>query len=179
LKNTVGYFIDENMAFVQTPQVYYNKDMYQHNLNQDIPNEQDFFMRDVEEARASKRATLHVGTNAVFRRKYVEEIGGYPTSSITEDMAVGMLLQNRGYDSVFLNEELVLGLSANNFEELVKQRDRWCRGNLQAFKSFNPIFMKGLTFSQKIAYIDGVLYWLSSIQKMIFILSPIIFYLLE
>ena len=177
LNRTVGYFSNKNTAFVQTPQVYYNQDMYQYNLSKNIPNEQDFFMRNIEEARASINAVLHVGTNAVFNRQYVLNIGGYPTCSITEDMAVGMLLQANGHDSVFINEELVLGLSATTFSELVKQRDRWCRGNLQVIKKFNIFFNKGLTLSQKIAYFDGVIYWLSSIQKLIYILSPIIYLL--
>ena len=177
LKKTVGYFSDENMAFVQTPQVYYNQDMYQYNLAKKIPNEQDFFMRDIQEARASRNAVLHVGTNAVFRKKYVEEIGGYPTCSITEDMAVGMLLQEKGYGSTLVNEELVLGLSANTFTELVKQRDRWCRGNLQVLKHFNPLFSKGLSFGQKIAYFDGSVYWFSNLQKMTFIICPLVYLL--
>lgn len=177
LEKTVGYFSDENMAFVQTPQVYYNQDIYQYNLEKNIPNEQDFFMRDIEEARASRNAVLHVGTNAVFRKKYVDEIGGYPTCSITEDMAVGMLLQEKGYNSALVNEELVLGLSANTFTELVKQRDRWCRGNLQVLKHFNPLFSKGLNFGQKIAYFDGTVYWLSNLQKMIYIICPLIYLL--
>lgn len=177
LQKTIGYFSDEKTAFVQTPQVYYNQDMYQYNLKRKIPNEQDFFMRDIQEARASINAVLHVGTNAVFRRKYVDEIGGYPTSSITEDMAVGMLLQNKGYRSVFINEVLALGLSATTYSELVKQRDRWCRGNLQVMKQFNPIRQKGLTIAQKIAYVDGVVYWFSSIQKIVYILCPIIYLL--
>lgn len=177
LLKTVGYFSNENMAFVQAPQVYYNQDMYQYNLSKDIPNEQDFFMREIQEARAARNAVLHVGTNALFRRSFVEEIGGYPTSSITEDMAVGMLLQAKGYDSVFVNEELVLGLSATTFSELVKQRDRWCRGNLQVLKHFNPLFSKGLTFGQKIAYIDGGIYWFTNLQKLIYIACPIIYLL--
>lgn len=177
LNRTVGYFTNENLAFVQVPQVYYNKDAYQYNLMKNIPNEQDFFMRDIQEARAARNAVLHVGTNALFKREYVDEIGGYPTCSITEDMAVGMLLQSRGYDSVFINEELVLGLSATTFTELVKQRDRWCRGNIQVLKHFNPIFTKGLTLPQKIAYFDGGVYWFSNLQKIIFILFPLIYLL--
>lgn len=177
LERTVGYFSDDNMAFVQTPQVYYNQDIYQYNLNKNIPNEQDFFMRDIQEARASRDAVLHVGTNAVFRKKYVEEIGGYPTCSITEDMAVGMLLQEKGYASALVNEELVLGLSANTFTELVKQRDRWCRGNLQVLKHFNPLFSKGLSFGQKIAYFDGAVYWFSNLQKMTYIICPLVYLL--
>ena len=172
LERTVGYFSKEKLAFVQIPQVYYNQDMYQYNLDKDIPNEQDFFMRDIQTARASINAVLHIGTNAIFRKKYVDEIGGYPTCSITEDMAVGMMLQEEGYETLFINEELVYGLSATTYADLVKQRDRWCRGNLQVIREFNPIFRKKLTLPQKIAYIDGVIYWFSSIQKMVYMLWP-------
>ena len=175
LQKTIGYFEDENLAFVQTPQCYYNKDMYQSNLKKYIPNEQDFFMRDVQEARAYRGAVLHVGTNAVFRRKFIDEIGGYPTCSITEDMAVGKLLQAKGYDSIFINKVLVLGLSASTFGELVKQRDRWCRGNIQVFKHYNPFILKGLTPAQRICYVDGVLYWFSNLIKMFYIIVPILF----
>ena len=175
LQKTVGYFVDESVAFVQTPQVYYNQDMYQYNLKTNRPNEQDFFMRDVEEARASVNAVLHVGTNAIFRKSYVDDIGGYPTYSITEDMAVGMMLQANGYKGIFINEALALGLSAETYEDLVKQRDRWCRGNLQVFKHFNIIANKGLSLAQKISYFDGILYWFSSIQKMIYIIAPLLY----
>lgn len=175
LLKTVGYFNDDNVAFVQTPQVYYNQDMYQYNLSKDIPNEQDFFMRDIQEARASLNSVLHVGTNAVFRRKHINQIGGYPTFSLTEDMAVGLMLQAKGYDSIFINEELVLGLSATTFTELVRQRDRWCRGNLQVLKHFNFFKLKGLTFDQKLSYLDGILYWFSNLQKMVYVICPLIF----
>ena len=175
LERTVGYFSEKEVAFVQAPQVYYNQDMYQYNLKKKVPNEQDFFMRDIQSARASINAVLHIGTNAVFRKQYVHEIGGYPTTSITEDMAVGMLLQDKGYKTIFVNEELVYGLSVTTFEDLVKQRDRWCRGNLQVMRGFNPLVRKGLTLSQKIAYVDGVIYWFSSLQKMVYMIAPMIY----
>ena len=175
LERTVGYFSEKEVAFVQAPQVYYNQDMYQYNLKKKVPNEQDFFMRDIQSARASINAVLHIGTNAVFRKQYVHEIGGYPTTSITEDMAVGMLLQDKGYKTIFVNEELVYGLSVTTFEDLVKQRDRWCRGNLQVMRGFNPLVRKGFTLSQKIAYVDGVIYWFSSLQKMVYMIAPMIY----
>lgn len=177
LKHTVGYFTDLEIAFVQTPQVYYNKDMYQHNLGKDIPNEQDFFMREIQEARAKSNAVLHVGTNAVFRRQSVIEIGMYPTTTITEDMAVGMLLQAAGYKSVFINEVLILGLTASTYTDLVIQRDRWCRGNLQTSKRFRPTRQKGLNLIQKIIYSSGTIYWYTFVSKMIFTICPLLFLL--
>ena len=107
LMRTVPYFLipEWKLGLLQTPQSFYNQDLFQFNLyaEKGIPNEQDYFMRDIQYHRSAKNAVLHVGTNAVFRRQYVCQIGNYPTCSITEDMAVGMILQSEGYDAVFIN----------------------------------------------------------------------------
>lgn len=134
-------------------------------------------MRYIEPARASRNSVLHIGTNAVFRRKYVEEVGLYPTNSITEDMALGLLIQSKGYDSLYINETLVCGLSACTYSDLIKQRDRWCRGNLQVLKNYKKIIFKNLKFKQKIIYLDGILYWFSGLMKLIFMITPIIYLL--
>ena len=177
LERTVGYFIDENLAFVQTPQTYYNPDIYQYNISKKFSNEQDFFMRYIESARNTKEAVLHVGTNAVFRRKFVDSVGGYPTTSITEDMALGLKLQAEGYNSIFVNESLVCGLSASTYPDLVKQRDRWCRGNLQVLKHNKKTIFKKLKWKQKLIYLDGVLYWFTGLIKLTYIITPIIYLL--
>lgn len=177
LEKTVHYFYDEKVGFVQTPQSFYNADIFQKVFKKKIPAEQDFFMRDIQENRSYINSEIHVGTNAVFRRSALDAIGGYPTFSITEDIALGFLIQSEGYKSIFLNEPLALGLNPTNLKDFLGQRDRWCRGNLQLLKSKNPFKIKGLKLNQKVAYIDGLFSWYSSILKMIFILAPI-FYLL-
>ncbi len=142
LKKTIGYFVDEIVGFVQTPQVFYNPDPFQFNLgfNKKIPNEQDFFMFDIQGGRANFNAVLHVGTNAVFRRAAIDAIGGIPTGTITEDMATGMMIQAKGYKSIFVKETLCTGLSVETFSDLIKQRERWCRGNIQVTKKGIPSF---------------------------------------
>ena len=175
LEKTVGYFSDEAMGFVQTPQNYYNPDMYQYHLNKNIPNEQDFFMRDLQEHKSAVNAIIDVGTNNVYSREAIMKIGKFPTCSITEDMAVGMLLQGNGYKSVFVNETLALGLSPTTFVDTVKQRDRWCRGNMQAMKEFAKFFRTNLNFSQKVSYLSGYLFWFGSVTKMVFILCPMVY----
>lgn len=179
LERTIGYFENENVGFVQSPQVFYNPDPFQYNLNVMgvIPNEQDLFMRTIEGGRALYNATLHVGTNALFRRSALEEIGGIPVGSITEDMATGMLLQAKGYKSIFVNESLAYGLSAENFSDFMTQRDRWAKGNIQVAKKWNPLKIKGLTIQQRLIYFDGVLYWFNGIFKLIFILAPLLYVL--
>lgn len=177
LNHTVYLFENNKVAFVQTPQVYYNKDMYQRNYRSKIPNEQDFFMKDIQEGKSTLNAVLHVGTNVIFKKSYVEEVGGYPTDSITEDMALGLKLHTQGYIGEFVKEDLVYGLSAETFQTLVTQRDRWCRGNLQVIKKYPIYKYKKLTFKQKWSYYDGAIYWFTSIQKLIYLSFPLFYFI--
>ncbi|NLI21588.1 MAG: glycosyltransferase [Clostridiales bacterium] len=179
LEKTLGYFLDDRVGFVQTPQMFVNPDPFQYNLrfNQSIPNEQDFFMLDIQAGRAAYNAVLHVGTNAVFRRSALDEIGGIPTGTITEDMATGMLLQAKGYQSVFIREVLCTGLSVESFHDLIRQRERWCRGNIQVTRKWNPLTIRGLNFTQRMIYLDGLIYWFFGVQKVIFLLCPLIYLL--
>jgi cellulose synthase (UDP-forming) len=180
LEKMVGYFCDPKMALVQAPQVFYNPDPFQNNLKlfETIPNEQDFFMREVLERRSMFNAVLNVGSNAIFRRSAIEAIGWIPVGTITEDMATSMLLQAKGYTTTFVNENLAMGLSPDYFADYVVQRDRWCRGNIQVMKKWNPLKLPGLTFMQRLIYMDGVMYWFFGLQKIIYYIGPMLFLLI-
>lgn len=180
LERTVGYFSDPELAFVQTPQTFFNHDPYQFNLfsTEIIGNDQDFFMQGIEAQKDAYNATMYVGSNAIFRRKALEDIGGFSTGVITEDMATGMLIQAKGWKTRFVNENLASGLAPETFGDLIKQRDRWARGNIQVIRKWNPLRLKGLSLMQKIIYMDGIHYWISGIYKMIYMLAPICFLLL-
>jgi len=180
LEKTLGYFKDKQVAFVQTPQVFFNSDPFQRNLglNEDISNEQDFFMREIQAHRQEYNALVFVGSGGVFRRKHLEKIGFIPTGNITEDLATSLLLQKEGYKSRFTNETYAQGLSAETFSDYIRQRTRWAQGNIDIIKKWNPWRMKTLSFIQKAIITDGVLYWLYGIEKMIFILAPMVFVLL-
>ncbi|CUW17667.1 Cellulose synthase catalytic subunit [UDP-forming] [Leuconostoc gelidum subsp. gasicomitatum] len=177
LEKTIGYFSHSKMGFIQTPQTFFNQDPYQFNLfaGSKIGNDQDFFMRRIETQKDAFNAVMYVGSNAVFRRQALESINGFTTGVITEDMATGMFLQSQGWESGFVNENLASGLAPETFGDLVKQRDRWARGNIQVAKKWNPWRIKGLTLTQRILYVDGIHYWFSGIYKMIFLLAPLLF----
>ncbi|WP_057738792.1 glycosyltransferase family 2 protein [Liquorilactobacillus uvarum] len=179
LERTIGYFADLNIGFIQSPQTFFNNDPYQFNLfsGDNIGNDQDFFMRNIEEQKDRFNATMYIGSNAVFRRKALEDIGGFSTGVITEDMATGMLIQSKGWQTRYVNENLASGLAPETFGDLIKQRDRWARGNIQVARKWNPLRIKGLNAIQKVIYLDGIHYWISSIYKMIYLLAPIAFLL--
>ncbi len=177
LERTIGYFGHRRVAFVQAPQVFYTPDPFQYNLpfKDRIPNEQDYFMREIQPRRAAWGATLFVGSNGVFRRSCIDEIGLIPTESITEDIATSLLLEAHGYIGVTVDEVLAVGLSAESFADYVSQHERWGRGNIQVLKKYKPLTRKGLTFMQRLLYLDGIAYWFFGLQKVIYILCPIFF----
>lgn len=59
------------LGFVQTPQSFYNADIFQFNLFSEkiVPNEQDFFSRDVNVLNGRNNTALFTGSNALFLRK--------------------------------------------------------------------------------------------------------------
>jgi cellulose synthase (UDP-forming) len=179
LERTVGLFDDREMGFVQSPQAFYNEDSFQYNLfsGQALPNEQDFFMRTLQAGRARFNATIYVGSNAVFRRSALEKIGGFAIGVITEDLATGMLIQAAKYRTEFVPEVLAAGLSPESFADMLKQRDRWCRGNVQVTRKWNPLTLPGLTPMQRWLYWDGFVYWYFGVFKIVYLLTPLLFLL--
>ncbi|MDQ1529738.1 MAG: hypothetical protein QOE85_304 [Actinomycetota bacterium] len=177
LEKTVGYFIDENLAFVQAPQAFHNQDAFQYNLfsGDVLPNEQDYFMRTLQPPKERFNAVMYVGSNTVFRRSTLDAIGGFATGVITEDMATGMLLQAAGYRSAFAPDIIAAGLAPENFADLLTQRTRWARGNIQTARKWNPFTLPGLTWMQRWIYADGIVYWHFGIFKMVFILAPLVY----
>ncbi len=179
LERTVGRFIDPNLAFVQAPQAFYNEDPFQYNLfsGTRLPNEQDYFMRVLQGAKARFNAVMYVGSNTVFRRSAIDAIGGFATGVITEDMATGMLLHSAGFRGGFVPDVIAAGLAAENLPDLLQQRDRWARGNIQSSKRWNPLLLAGLTPMQRWIYFDGVLYWFFGVFKLVYVVAPLCFLL--
>lgn len=165
------------LGFVQTPQAFYNPDVFQHYLflEKVIPNEQDYFYRSVQLGKNQSNAVIYAGSNTVISRQALVSIGGFVTGIITEDIATGLMLQRQGYQSLAVDQVLATGLSPDDLRTIVKQRKRWGRGCIQTFKRFNPFLTKGLTFKQRLNYFDSLCYWYGSVKRFIFILSPILF----
>lgn len=183
LVKTVPYFLDSKvkMGLVQTPQSFYNQDLFQFNLfsEKDIPNEQDFFSREVNVMRNVSNSAAYTGSNTVILRSAIEEIGGFPYGTVTEDFETSLRLQKAGYITYASAEVLAAGLSATTVESMIRQRIRWARGVIQSIQNTNAIFTKDLPAAGRLAYLNAYLYWWSFFCRMIFILSPVLFALFD
>ena len=190
LLKTIPYFVDAELknqgrkeedqvrlGFVQTPQSFHDLDLFQFNLYSEsrIPNEQDYFYKDIQVARTKTNSVIYGGSNTVISRRALESIGGFYTGSITEDFATGILIEKQGFVSLGLGEPLASGMSANNLQDLVQQRVRWARGVIQTGRKMHIYTSSDLTFAQKMNYWASIWYWYAPLKRLIYVLSPILY----
>ncbi|MGB3651544.1 MAG: glycosyltransferase family 2 protein, partial [Rivularia sp. (in: cyanobacteria)] len=176
LTRTVGFFQDEQVALVQTPQSFYNADPIAHNLGLEnvVTPEEEVFYRQIQPIKDSAGSVVCAGTSFVVRRSALEKTGGFVTESLSEDYFTGINLSAKGYKLIYLDEKLSAGLAAENIGAHATQRIRWAQGTLQAFfiKS-NPLTIKGLKPLQRLAHLEGLLNWFASISRVGFLLMPL------
>ncbi|MEB3244556.1 MAG: glycosyltransferase [Vampirovibrionales bacterium] len=179
LKETVGFFAEKKLAFVQTPQHFYTLDPFQRNLiaSKAVNNEQDLFFHVIEPGNDAHKATFFAGSGAVFRREALESVGGFAVETVTEDVHTGLRLHAKGWESLYYNKDLSAGLAQDSFVDYVNQRLRWARGMVQIFFHDHPLFMGGLSAGQRVCYLAGIWHFLSSWPRLIFMVSPLLFLL--
>lgn len=177
LERTLGYFDDPAVAFVQTPQSFHNTQTLlfrrAHGKEADW-SESNIFYKTILPAKNGCNASIYVGTSAVLRRAALDDVGGFATGTVTEDIHTSLRLHAKGWRSVFLPEPLAFGLEAQNLKEFYRQRRRWALGALTLLlrSPDSPLRTKGLTARQRLSYIDSTLSHLGGLQRLIHFLLP-------
>ncbi|XHX78354.1 MAG: glycosyltransferase [Stenomitos frigidus ULC029] len=176
LTRTVGFFQEAQVALVQTPQAFYNPDPIARNLGLEhiLTPEEEVFYRQIQPIRDGAGGVICSGTSFVVRRSALVETGCFVTESLSEDFFTGIRLAAQGYRLVYLNEKLSAGLAAESMADQALQRVRWAQGTLQAFfVKANPLTIRGLRPIQRLAYLEGLLHWFTSISRVGFLFMPI------
>ncbi|MFL6839701.1 MAG: glycosyltransferase [Bradyrhizobium sp.] len=162
IERTLALFHDPMVGVVQTPQHFFNSDPIQHNLGiaAAYPDEQRHFFDNVEPARDAWGIAICCGTSSVMRCRALDEIGGVPTESVTEDFLLTLRLSEHGWRTVYLNEALSEGLAPEGLSEYVVQRGRWCLGLMQiARNNYSPFGAHKLGLVHRLSMFDSLLYW--------------------
>jgi cellulose synthase (UDP-forming) len=177
LERTLGYFADENVAFVQTPKDFYNLDSYQHRRNRDgrqVWTEQSLFCRVIQRGKDYWNAVFFCGSCAVMRRSSLEAIGGFATETVTEDLHTSLRLHMQGFRSVYHAESLAFGLAPDSVSAFLGQRVRWGEGAMKVWRTEGILFNRRLSLAQRLNYLASVLTYFDGWQKAIFYTAPAI-----
>ena len=177
LDETLGFFADERVAFVQTPQDFYNLDSFQHRVDRReslVWSEQTLFFRVIQAGKDRLNAAFFCGSCAVIRREALDDIGGFATGSVTEDIHTSIKLHKRGWKSVYYSKSLAFGLAPASAIPFFKQRLRWGQGAMQVWRQEGIVFTRGLTLGQRVSYLATMLAYFEGWQRAIFFLSPVV-----
>lgn len=170
LEDVLGHFeSDERLAFVQTPQYYANGD------RGGVPGaawaQQTLFFGAIARGKDGLGATFCCGTNVVFRRAALEDTGGFPTHSVTEDFELSIDLHSRGWHSAYLPKVLARGLGPEDMGAYVTQQLRWARGCLSALPR---VLTARLPWRLRAQYLLSAVYWMSGWTVLVYMSFPVI-----
>ena len=170
LEATLGHFEDDDrLAFVQTPQYYANG--YEPGVPGAAWHQQTLFFGAIARGKDGLGATFCCGTNVVFRREALEETGGFPTNSVTEDFELSITLHERGWHTAYLPKVLASGLGPEDMAAYTTQQLRWARGCLSALPR---VIRARLPARLRAQYLLSGVYWLSGWTVLIYMAFPIV-----
>lgn len=175
LLQILPHFDDPAVAFVQSPQSYTN----QANLVSTGSSEaQRIFYELVCPGKNHFNAAFCVGTNVMFRRAALNEIGGIATGSNSEDIWTSLELHRRGWKSIYVPHVLARGLAPVDVTSYLKQQLRWSSGGFEVLLR-GRLFRRGggLTIDQRLQYLFVGTHYLLSLAMITFMLFPALYLL--
>ncbi|WP_265522973.1 glycosyltransferase [Oerskovia flava] len=170
LAETVPFFVSDDVAFVQTPQTYGNLNNL---ISRGAGYMQAVFYRFIQPGRNRFNAAFCVGTNVIFRRAAIDDIGGMHTDSKSEDVWTSLMLHERGWTSVYIPTTLAVGDTPETIEAYTKQQLRWATGGFEILLQHNPLSpRRRLTLDQRLQYTVTATHYLAGIAPLILLLVP-------
>src|SRR5579862_1940179 len=168
LAETMGYFADPNVAFVQTPQDY--RDYGGNRYLTACYDAYRYFFASSMPSRNERNSIIFAGTMGLLRRSALDDLGGWDEWCITEDAETSLRLLRSGLSGLYLARSYGRGIMPLTFSSLKSQRFRWCFGGMQILRlhwrtlvpwSHDPA--NKLTVSQRLDYLVGSFQWLNDL----------------
>ncbi len=172
LEKSLGAFVDRHVAFVQTPQSYANR--IDNRVAWGAHEQQRLFYGPIMRGRLSVNAAFSCGTNMIFNRAALADVGGMPEDSITEDLRVSLLLLEKGYRSEYVPVVLAHGLGPLDVSGFFSQQLRWARGGLEILFKRKPFF-KGMRPATGIQFGLSFWYWFTGLAYAVYLILPVAF----
>jgi cellulose synthase (UDP-forming) len=173
LETVLPHFVDDAVAFVQSPQAYTNR--VDSPVASASHESQRVFYDLVCPGKDAYNSVFSVGTNVVYRRSALSDVDGLYEHTNSEDIWTSLRLHQRGWNSVYLPVVLAEGLAPTEVHSFLAQQFRWSRGAFEVLLHGRPWRLRGLSRDQKIQYLQPALHYLQSFAMLFFMLLPALF----
>jgi cellulose synthase/poly-beta-1,6-N-acetylglucosamine synthase-like glycosyltransferase len=157
LSSLVGYFADDQLAFVQTQHDY--RDWENNGYLRGCYGEYRAMYASYMISRSERNAALTTGTMCLIRRQALESVGGWAEWCSTEDSELAIRLHAAGFSGIYLAETYGRGLIPEDFAGYKRQRFRWIYGPTQEFRRHWRLFLpKKWAAQSKLTPVQKVLF---------------------
>ena len=169
LERTMGEFADPRLSMVQTPQCYANA--HDGGIAASAWAQQALFFGTIARGKDAMGAMFCAGTNVVFRRRALEQVGGFPEDSVTEDFKLSIRLHEAGWRTAYVPEVLALGLGPEDMASYVSQQLRWSRGCLGGIAT---ALRARLPLRVRLQYLLSSMFFLTGWTVLIYMTLPVV-----
>ncbi len=179
LRETVSYFSDPNIGFVQTFEgnrefegsAYYTAC---------VDSFQSFYLS-VMSSRNERDTVPFVGTMGLFRRSALTSVGGWNEWCICEDTEASLRVLRDGWSGLYIPRCFGRGVVPPSWAGMLTQRHRWCFGAMQILRLHWRSLMpwdrspdNHLTAAQRRDYLMASLGWFRDLLMLVFSLLLVV-----
>ena len=172
LKDLVPQFEKSAIAIVQAPQDY--RDGHQNAFKALCNAEYKGFFYLGMVTRNERNAIIQHGTMTLVRRSFLQAVGGWGVSTVTEDTELGLRILEQGHEAVYIGHSYGKGLVPDTFHDYKTQRYRWAYGAMQIMREHAGELLgfksSQLTAGQRYHFVSGWLPWMADGLNLLFTL---------
>lgn len=137
LQNTIHYFTDPEVGAVQCRWDHLNRDVSMLTEAQAILLDGHFIIEHTARNRSGRFMSFN-GTAGVWRRRAIEEAGGWHHDTLTEDLDLSYRAQLKGWRFVFLPDITTPAELPPEMNAFKAQQHRWTKGGAQTCVKMLP-----------------------------------------
>src|SRR4051812_30982134 len=137
LKKTIDFFTDPNVGMIQTRWGHLNRGYSLLTRVQAMFLDGHLLLEQTARSRSGRFFNFN-GTAGLWRKKCIEEAGGWQHDTLTEDLDLSYRAQLAGWKFIFLTDVVTpaeLPVDMNGFKS---QQHRWTKGSIQTCKKLLP-----------------------------------------
>ncbi len=135
-RHVLPYFVDPDVAFVQGPESFRNRD--QNFVTRAASFERDTFFGLLHRAYFGLGLPIVVGAHTTFRADVFRDLGGAYPVHLTEDYLIMLRLRALGRRGVFVDQVLAVGELPSTWSAYLGQQLRWASGGLDLLLRYFP-----------------------------------------
>jgi len=165
-EETIGYFVDDDVAFVCTSQ------LFQTTRADVLNNREPLFYRFLQPAKDADSSAFSCGNGTVYRRAALEQIGGFSEWNLVEDLHTSYVLHAAGWRSVYHASPVTIGSAPETASVFLRQRLRWATDSTRLLTRDSPLLKRGLSPMQRLHYLHTTSYYLLAGLQLCFLIGP-------